>query len=138
MPRVLFLEDEEDLVEYLPRLLKEKALEVTGTVFIDEALERFAKEDFDVVLLDIMMAPAADMDAEELDYGRETGVEVARRMKAIKPDVPIVALTVLTDSKIRAEMREAGIVEILNKPSEPEQIADFLWQVIRVRSRRRS
>jgi CheY-like chemotaxis protein len=111
---------------------------VTGTVFIDEALERFAKEDFDVVLLDIMMAPAADMDAEELDYGRETGVEVARRMKAIKPDVPIVALTVLTDSKIRAEMREAGIVEILNKPSEPEQIADFLWQVIRVRSRRRS
>ena len=133
MARVLFLEDEEDLVEYLPHLLKEKALEVIGTASIDEALERLATEDFDAVLLDVMMTPTEDMDAEELDYGRETGVEVARRMKATKPDVPIVAFTVITDSEILTELREARVTKILNKPAEPEQITDALWQVIRTK-----
>jgi len=130
MARVLFLEDEEDLVLYLPRLFKED-LEIVGTTSIDEALRQFAEEDFDAVLLDIVMPPADDMDAEQLDYGRMTGVEVARRMGAMKPDVPIVAFTVLTDPQILREAWEAGVVRIINKPAEADQVADALWQVIR-------
>lgn len=76
MYKVLFLEDERYLVQDLPRLLKSKGLNMIGTTSITEALELFAKEKFDAVLLDIMMPPAEDMDAEALDYGRETGVEV--------------------------------------------------------------
>ncbi len=137
MPRVLFLEDEEILVEDLPILLREKDLEVIGTTSIAQALEWFAEEDFDVVLLDIMMTPAEDMDPEKLDYGRETGVEVAQRMKSIKPDVPIVAFTVLTDPQILTEILKAGVVRIINKPSEPDQVADGLWEVIQSEPGRR-
>jgi CheY-like chemotaxis protein len=133
MTRVLFLEDEEDLVLYLPRVLKED-LEIVGTTSIDEALRRFAEEDFDAVLLDIVMPPADDMDAEQLNYGRVTGVEIARRMKDIKPNVPIVAFTVVTDPEIRAEMWKAGIDQIISKPSEPDQIAYGLWRVIRAKA----
>jgi CheY-like chemotaxis protein len=128
--RILLLEDEEILVENIPLLLKERGLEVVGITSIDRALELLGREDFDMVLLDIMMPPTEDMDAEKVDYGRETGVEVARRMKAVKPDVPIIAFTVLTDPQIQAEMREAGIIEVINKPVEPDQIADKLWQVL--------
>lgn len=134
MARILFLEDEEDLGMYLPLLLKEKSLEVISTTSITQALEWLAKESFDAVLLDIMMPPTEDMDAENLDYGRETGVEVAQRMRAIRPDVPIVALTVLTDSEILTKVWKAGVTEILNKPSEPEQIVDVLQQVIRTKA----
>lgn len=133
MARVLFLEDEEDLVLYLPRLLKQKGLQVIGTKSIGEALDRFAKEDFDAVLLDIMMSPAEDMDAEALNYGRETGIEVACRMKDINPDVPIVAFTVLTNPEVKSRLREAGVSAILNKPSETEQIAEALWRAISAR-----
>jgi len=131
--RVLFLEDEEILVEDLPILLKEKGLEVKSTTSIAQALKWLAQEEFDTVLLDIMMPPEEGMDAEKLDYGRETGVEVARRMKAIKPEVPIVAFTVVRDPRIRAAMRDAGITTVLNKPQELEQIADALRQVIRAK-----
>lgn len=133
MPRILFLEDEEDLLEYLPTLLKDRGLEVIGTASIADALQWHATEDFDAVLLDIMMTPMEDMNARELDFGRETGLEVARRMKATKPHVPIVAFTVLTDPEIRTQMRHAGIDDIVNKPSELDQIAEALRRVIRSR-----
>jgi len=137
MPRVLFLENEEILVEDLPILLKGEGLDVKSTTSIAEALEWFAKEDFDVVLLDIMMPLAEDMDAEQLNHGLETGIEVARRMRAIKPDVPIVAFTVLSAPEVLTEIRKAGVVEIIKKPAELDQIAEVLWQVIRGRSGQR-
>lgn len=130
MYKVLFLEDEQHLVQSLPRLLKSKGLNMIGTTSITEALELFAKEKFDAVLLDIMMPPAEDMDAEALDYGRETGVEVVRRMQVINPTVPIVSLTVVRDRRIQARMREAGIVEVINKPAETEQIVETLFRAI--------
>lgn len=126
------MEDEKELVDYLPSSLKGKGLEVIGTTSIDQALEWLTQESFDAVLLDIMMPPAENMNAEQLDYGRETGVEVARRMKVIKPEVPIVAFTVLTDPEIRAKVLAAGVTRILNKPIEPEQIAEVLLQVSRL------
>jgi CheY-like chemotaxis protein len=130
MARVLFLDDEGDLVDYLPYLLKEQSFEVISTTSISEALAKLAEESFDVVLLDIMMPPAKGMEGEHLDYGRETGIEVARKMKAIKPDVPIIAFTVLTDPEILARTREAGVVKTLNKPAEPDQIVYVLRQVV--------
>ena len=103
------LEDEEDLVEYLPPILKDKGLEVIGTTSITEALELLAKEPFDVVLLDIKMPPAEDMGGEQIDYRRGPSVEVARRMKAIKPEVPIIALTMMgdPDSQVQKQVIEA-------------------------------
>jgi CheY-like chemotaxis protein len=131
MARVLYLEDEEILVEDVPILLQEQGLKVKSTASIEEALEWFAAEDFDVVLLDIMMTPSDDMDDEQVDYGRETGVEVARKMKAVKPGVPIVAFTILRDPEIHARMRDAGVAEIVNKPCEPVQVSDAIWRLIR-------
>jgi CheY-like chemotaxis protein len=129
MARILYLEDEEDLVRYLPGFLKEKGLEMFATTSIEEALEKFAEEDFDAVLLDIMMPPEDDWDAEQLDYGRVTGLEIARRMKGCKPHTPIVAFTVITDPKVMENMRQAGIVVTIHKPSELDQIVTTLKQV---------
>ncbi|MGC1377183.1 MAG: response regulator [Anaerolineales bacterium] len=129
MVKILYLEDEQDLVDLLPMLLKGKGLEVFATTSIEEALERFTEEKFDAVLLDIMMQPADDMDAEKLDYGRKTGIEVARRMMALKPEIPIVAFTVMTDEKIMDEIRRAKVMHIIHKPSELDQIVVTLAQV---------
>ena len=131
MARILYLEDEENLVDLLPDILKTKNFDVTATMSIEKALEQLAHENFDAVLLDIMMEPADNMNAEELDYGRKTGIEVARRMKALKPNVPIVAFTVITDPKIVGEMKQAGIMNIVNKPAEIEQIVNALLQAVK-------
>ncbi|MFZ0034589.1 MAG: response regulator [Sedimentisphaerales bacterium] len=129
--RVLFIEDEEELVRDLPPILKSKGFEVTATTDVAEALRLFAESDFDVVLTDIAMPPAPDMDGKALAYGRETGVEVARRLHAIRTDIPIVALTVIRDQQIVSRMRKAGIRDILHKPQELQRIVETLERVTR-------
>jgi CheY-like chemotaxis protein len=131
MARVLMLEDEPTLVNHLPRLLKEAGLNVIATTSIAEALGMLlSADDFDAIMLDIMMPPPEDIDPEKVDYGRLTGIEVARQMKDICPDVPIVVFTVLTDPEIRVKIREAGAAMIIDKPTELDEIAAALWRVI--------
>src|SRR5208337_1933722 len=109
MYRVLYIEDEPDSLEDLPPLLKGRGLHVVAKGSIDEALSLFRQESFDAVLLDICMPPTEDMPLAAVGYGRETGVEVARRLKTLRPNLPIIALTVVYDPDIKARMRQAGI-----------------------------
>ncbi len=129
--RVLFIEDEEELVRDLPPILEEKGFDVTATTDVAEGLRFFAESDFDVVLTDIAMPPASDMDSKALAYGRETGIEIARRLREAKPQIPIVALTVIRDEQIVSRMRKAGIRYILNKPQEFQRIVEALRKVTR-------
>jgi len=127
--KILYIEDEKDMVDLLPLLLKEKEINVTSTSSISDALEKLEDDSFDGILLDIMMPPTENMEDQVLDYGRTTGIEVARRIKAIRPDIPIIAFTALTDSEVRRKMYEVGIKKILEKPSEIDEIATVLRQV---------
>ncbi len=133
MYRILFLEDEELLVEDLPLALAPDGFEVVATNSVTEALEYLKEEPFDVVLLDIMMPvpESLEIDPMQFAYGRETGVAVAKLMKAIKPTTPIVAFTVLTDPEIRSRMREAGIKRVITKPSEISTMVSALTEAIK-------
>jgi CheY-like chemotaxis protein len=126
MIKAIFLDDESDLVEYLPKLVKSHGIEMLGFTDISQALSVFVEQDINAVLLDIMMKPTNDMDPEELEYGMLTGVEVLRRMKKLKPAIPVVAFTVLTNSTVKQLLRREGIVEFVNKPAEPDDIARIL------------
>ncbi len=128
---ILFIEDEEELVRDLPPILESKGFEVMATTDIAEALRLFAESDFDVVLTDIAMPPAEDMNGKALAYGRETGIEVARRLRGIRPNIPIVALTVIRNPEIISRMRKAGIRHILNKPQELQCIIETLQKALK-------
>jgi CheY-like chemotaxis protein len=134
MYKVLFLEDEVSLVQDLPPALRDKGIELVATTSIDNALRWISEQYFDAVLLDIQMPPG-NIDPKIVQYGRETGIEVARSIVKEKPALPIVALTVVRDLEIQKRMREAGIVDIVNKPSDSELIAEILLRTI---SKRRS
>ena len=77
------------------------------------------------------MPPSKSMDMEKVQYGRETGVEVARCLKKINPNVPIISLTVVNDPEIKSRMKEPGICRIVNKPSDPSTIADAIINEIK-------
>jgi CheY-like chemotaxis protein len=134
-PRVLFIEDEKELVVDLPLVLESKGFDVTGAPDVQEGLQLFLDLEFDVVLTDIAMSPSNEMDRKAVAYGRETGIEAVRRMRAAKATVPIVALTVIRDRDILARMKEAGIGWVLNKPQEIGQIAETLRRALRTYKR---
>jgi CheY-like chemotaxis protein len=127
--KVLYLEDEKNMVEYLPLLLQMKGIEIKSTSSISEVLDLLKNNEYDVVLLDIMMPPLDDMNQEELEYGRLTGMEVARRMKRIKPSIPIIGFTALTDEEKRKKMRGIGINHFITRPAELDNIISMIRQV---------
>ena len=110
-------------------------LQIIGTTDITEALDQIARQDFDGVLIDCAMSPTEDMSTEETEYGRLTGVAVAQRIKSVKPDLPIVALTAISDPLLRQAMRSAGILSVITKPADAELITDALRKHVGKRKR---
>ena len=81
-----------------------------------EALERFARNRFDLVVTDINMP-------------RMAGIELVRQIRSINADVPILALTTESDQQMREQGRLAGVDGWIVKPFKPSQFLDIVRQV---------
>ena len=68
---------------------------------------------FDVVLLDQLMPEM-------------TGLELARRIRAVRQDIPILLVTGYPNRLIAQEGRAAGVQEILSKPLDFRRLAQAL------------
>ena len=127
MKRILFIEDEKFFLEELQIALAD--YEITPAYSAPSGMELVQSEDFDAVLLDIMMPPPDDMNPECVDYGRSTGVELCRRIKNLKPELPIVVLTVVRDPVILERIKEAGATKVINKPVPSSVVSASLDEV---------
>lgn len=126
--RILFIEDDKFLLEQLQIALED--YEIVPASSSVKGMELLEKMNFDAVLLDIMMPPPDDMDAELVGYGRTTGIEICRRIRYMKPDLPIVILSVVRDPGILERINDAGADEIINKPALPSKIDEVLMKVL--------
>ncbi len=101
--RILLVEDEESLAMGLEYNLKEEGYSVTIAKDGKEALGIFEREEFDLIILDIML-PYID------------GFEIARRLRKQMPQLPILMLTARTGPKDRVKGLEIGADDYLTKP----------------------
>ena len=103
--RILFIDDEEPLVDLGKGMLESLGYSVTTKTSSLEALEAFrAKPDaFDLVITDVTM-PAM------------TGIELAKELMAIRPDIPIILCTGFSELINEKRAKEMGIQEFVMKP----------------------
>ena len=57
---------------------------------------------------------------------RISGLELARRMNALRPDLPIVLYTGYADEITDAELAGGGVGTLLRKPVEPSALFELL------------
>lgn len=126
--RILFIEDEKFFLEQLQIALTE--YDITPAYSASSGIELIHKKNFDAVLLDIMMPPPLDMDPESVEFGRSTGVEVCRRIKSVKPEIPVIGLTVVRDPGILERIKQAGASKIINKPASSRIVREALEEVL--------
>ena len=95
--RILIAEDEVEIAELLSLYLESEGFETVIFHNGKEALESLKKDDYEVLLADIMMP--------EID-----GIEACRRITATEEykDIPVIFVTALGDTHKLAEALDAG------------------------------
>lgn len=102
-PKILLAEDEENLALGLEYNLTEEGYTVTIAKDGREALKLFDENEFDLIILDIML-PYYD------------GFEIAKHIRDKNPQMPILMLTARTKIEDRVKGLEIGADDYLTKP----------------------
>ncbi len=118
MAKVLIVEDDRRIARFLEIEMQMRGHEVRKAETGYEALEVFESFKPDIVLLDVMLP--------EID-----GVEVARKMRELKPDVGIIMVTALGETKDKVEGLRAGADDYVVKPFDTEELVARMEALLR-------
>ncbi|MDH4260034.1 MAG: response regulator [Gammaproteobacteria bacterium] len=107
--KVLVVDDDPVIARSFDRVLSGKGYAVISARDGDEALRKLHDEDYDVVFTDIKMPGMS-------------GIEVAERIRATQPWLPVVIVTGYGTDENEARAEAAGVSGFLRKPLSPEMI----------------
>ncbi|EFO9238798.1 response regulator transcription factor [Campylobacter jejuni] len=114
---ILVVEDEVKARESMINILSERFSKVIGAQNGDEGLKKFKKFKPDLVITDIAM-PIMD------------GMDMAREIKEISDDVPIVVLSAYSEKERLLRSIDIGIDKYLIKPVDIEELFKVLDYLI--------
>jgi DNA-binding response OmpR family regulator len=115
--RILLVDDEQSIQTLLTYPLRKDGFEVVAAHDGREALDRFAEQRFDLVVLDLML-PKID------------GVEVCRRLRS-RSQVPIIMLTAKGDEIDKVVGLEVGADDYITKPFSVREFRSRVKAVLR-------
>jgi PAS domain S-box-containing protein len=120
--RVLFIDDEELLVEWGQALLERLGYEVTALTDSAEAFDIFSSDPsrFDLVITDQTMP-------------HMTGLRLARELLKIRPNIPIILCTGHSDAVTPHTLKEAGVREFMLKPLAKRELSQAVRRVLEVK-----
>ena len=115
--KVLIVDDEEDLIVTLVERLEIRGFEAVAVQTGKTALEQIQKHPFDVVVLDIKLKG-------------EDGVEVMKRIKQIKNNLPVILLTGHMSKETNEEGLKAGAIDYIIKPINIDDLIVKLQEAV--------
>lgn len=120
--RILVAEDEAKIAQFIRKGLKEEGYAVDVAPDGDEALRLALEEDYDAVVLDIML-PGMD------------GITALKRMRAKRPDLPVMLVSARGEVSDKVRGLDAGADDYLAKPFAFEELLARLRALLRPRVR---
>jgi DNA-binding response OmpR family regulator len=107
--KILLIEDEVKLANFIAKGLMEVGYVVTHESNGSEALETAAANDFDLILLDIMLPG-------------QNGFEVLKNLREFSIDTPIIFMSALSESEHVIKGLDLGAVDYIKKPFDFEEL----------------
>ena len=108
-PTVLLVDDEKEFLDALGQRMEARGLKVESASSGPEALEKAIGQDYDVIVLDMMM-PGMD------------GMETLQRLRKANPDIQVVLLTGHASLKKGIEAIKLGASDFLEKPADLDSL----------------
>jgi PAS domain S-box-containing protein len=113
--RLLYLDDQDALVRSTEELLRRSGYDVRGFTQAHDLFEALRRNPSatDVVLTDYNMP-------------RLSGLDVARVIRDIRPDLPVILLSGNVPDRLRDEAASAGIVQVIHKPFSLAELCEAI------------
>jgi len=119
--RILVVEDERKVAEFIRRGLEEDGYVVDVALDGDEGYFRASTNDYDLLLLDVMLP-------------RLNGVELCSKLRADKLEIPILMLTAKDGVMDKVKGLDAGADDYLTKPFAFEELSARVRALLRKHS----
>ncbi|SMC18862.1 Response regulator receiver domain-containing protein [Desulfacinum hydrothermale DSM 13146] len=113
----LVIDDEKVVCDSVSAILAEGNFKVDVSLNSREGLEKALRDNYDVILTDIMMP--------EID-----GMDVLRDIKSSKPHVPVLMITGYGSVQSAVEAMRLGAADYIEKPFDPEQLLGAVQAVL--------
>jgi two-component system, cell cycle sensor histidine kinase and response regulator CckA len=115
--RILYLDDDEALVELVTKLFRKRDILVTGHTDQHEALQALRADPtaYDLLLTDYNMPGMS-------------GLDVAREVGALMPDLPVAIISGFIDETLREQAQRAGVRDLIFKADSVEVVCDSVLQ----------
>ncbi len=118
MIKILFLEDEPNILEVTTEYMKMQGYEVTCVCNGEEAIDKLEKEDFNLAILDIMVP-------------KITGLEVLEYINKSKKEMATIMLTALGDEQTQLKAFNLKTDDFVIKPFSPLLLLKRIEAVLR-------
>lgn len=116
MPKILIVDDEPNIVTLISRYVQREGYDIVTASDGREAIDKCKKEDFDVIIMDVMM-PDTD------------GFTACKKIKEFK-DIPVIMLSARGTEFDKLFGFEVGIDDYVTKPFSPMELMARIKVVI--------
>jgi DNA-binding response OmpR family regulator len=110
MTHVLLIEDDSRIREIVERGLGARGYVVSSAPDGESGIDLASKLDVDLVLLDLILPG-------------KRGLDVLEELRALKPRLPVIALTAMDDTGSKIGGLDAGVDDYITKPFSIEELA---------------
>ena len=119
--RVLLIDDDPGVLEISTLFLQHEGFVVISALGGQEGIEVFTARnaEIDAVVLDLAMP----------DIG---GKEVFEELNRLRPEVPVILASGFSKDMVREKIDTAGFADFIQKPYEPEELAEKISSVLKV------
>jgi CheY-like chemotaxis protein len=116
---ILLIDDEEDIIEMLEKMLGHFGYQITTKTSSEEALTLFCSEPnrFDLVITDQTMP-------------KITGIELTRKVRELRPDIPVILCTGFSELITEEKLKALGVKEYIMKPIHCKEMAGIIRSVL--------
>lgn len=115
--KILLVEDEQKLASLLKDAIGDSFYSFTIAHDGKEGIDLFLKLLPDIVITDIMMP-------------NMTGLEMAKKLKDINSELPIIILSAFSDTNKLLNAIDVGIVKYFIKPFDPDELLDYIKNIV--------
>ncbi|MGN0615510.1 response regulator transcription factor [Ruminococcus flavefaciens] len=116
MPKILIVDDEPNIVTLISRYVQREGYDIVTASDGREAIDKCKKEDFDVIIMDVMM-PDTD------------GFTACKKIKEFK-DIPVIMLSARGTEFDKLFGFEVGVDDYVTKPFSPMELIARIKVVI--------